>query len=147
MRKGSILIFKNCSLNRPPGAISRLQSLEKLDLTDNNIRAIERGDVAHLLNLASIAFSGNPIVYIKRTAFFALPSLTSLDFTNTRITYIPKVILNLYSFETIDFTNAKLDCTCDMFWVKRWTTQLGKDIYTLKGNAKQWTILSRATLT
>ena len=130
-----ILIFKNCSLNRPPGAISRLQSLEKLDLSDNNIRAIERGDVASLPNLVSISFSGNPIVYIARTAFFALPSLSYLDFTNTRLTYIPKVILNLYSLETIDFTNAKFDCTCDMFWVKRWTTRLGKEMF-VKGECE-----------
>ena len=104
-------------------------------MSDNNIRAIERGDVAHLPNLASISFSGNPIVYIARTAFFALPSISYLDFTNTRLTYIPKVILNLYSLETIDFTNAKLNCTCDMFWVKRWTTRLGKEIF-VKGECE-----------
>ena len=130
-----ILILRNCSLSRPPGALSRLRSLEELDLSDNNIRILERGDIANIPNLASISLSGNPISYITRTAFFALPSFAYLDLRNTRLTDIPKAILNLYSVETIDFTNSPIDCTCDMYWIKRWTTRLGTEIL-FKGNCE-----------
>ena len=123
-----ILLLRNCSLSRPPGALSRLLSLEELDLSDNNIRILERGDIAHMSNLISISFRGNPISYITRTAFFALPSLEYLDLRNTTLTYIPKMILNLYSIKTIDFTNSPIDCTCDMYWIKQWTTRLGTEI-------------------
>ena len=133
--KLKILILRNCSLNRPPGAISSLSSLEELDLSDNNIWAVERGDIARLPNLTSVSFSGNPIMYVSRTAFFGLPSLISLDFTNTRLTDIPNVVQNLYSLKTLDFTNARIDCTCDMYWVKRWIIRLGSEVH-VKGECE-----------
>ena len=119
---GSLLSLnlRNCGLFRIPGALSDLKYLKYLDLSENNIRTIESLDLVNLPDLVSVSLRGNPLKFISRTAFYRLPSVATVDLSNTDITEIPKGLQNLNALEVLDLTNAPVDCTCDIFWVKRW---------------------------
>lgn len=121
----SILNLKNCNLKRIPSSISELKALTELDLSYNAIVTIEDGDIQHSFSLRNLSLKANPLKYIARTSFTGLDLLKYLDLSNTNMTYISEGVQNLYSLETLDLSNTPMECTCDMFWVKRWIDIFG----------------------
>ena len=114
------LSLRNCGMNRIPGALSDLNKLEHLDVSGNNIRTIESLDLVNLPNLLSLSIRGNPLKFVSRSAFHRLPSVEELDLSRTNLTEIPTAIQNLNALRILDLTNSPVDCTCDIFWIKRW---------------------------
>lgn len=121
----SILILKNCKLKRIPSSISELKTLTELDLSYNAIVTIEHGDIQNSFSLKNLSLKANPLKYIARSSFTGLESLKYLDLSHTNMTYISEGIQNLYSLETFDLSDTPMECTCDMFWVKRWMDIFG----------------------
>lgn len=124
----TFLSLKSCGLKRVPGAMSNLSSVVVLDMSENDIRTIENNDLVNLPQLVFVSFRGNPLKFISHTAFHRLPSLTSLDLSDTRITQMPKAIQSLTGLQDLNLLHAPVDCTCDMFWVKRWFDLYGMRI-------------------
>ena len=122
--KVSFLNLRKCGLKRTPGSISALKTLETLDLSFNDIVTIEYGDIQNLPLLKNLSYRANPIKYISPSTFNELVALTYLDLSETSLTYLSEGILNLKNIQILDLTNTRMDCTCDMFWVKRWMNSL-----------------------
>ena len=120
--------LKNCGLKRIPGAISELKHLLELDLSGNLIRTIEAPDIVHMPTLQTVSFSRNPIKYISRSAFRGLSSLTLLDMSSSDITVLPQSIQNIRHLKILDLTDSQVDCTCDLYWVKRWMNIYEKNV-------------------
>ncbi|XP_045201884.2 uncharacterized protein LOC123555288 [Mercenaria mercenaria] len=126
--KVSVLNLNGCGLKRIPGSISELRTLVELDLSYNAIVTIEHGDIENLPHLRNLSFKANPLKYISRSSFNGLTALKYLDLSETNLTYISEGIQNLYNIEILDLRNTRVDCTCDMFWVKRWMDILGTGV-------------------
>lgn len=124
----SVLSFRNCGLKRIPSAISELTKLVEVDFSHNRIVTIESGDIENLPNLQILLLSSNPFRYISRNAFTRLLSVKFLDLSNSNVTMISEAIQNLYSLDVFDLTNTRIDCTCDLFWVKLWLNIYEKNV-------------------
>ncbi|XP_052246452.1 leucine-rich repeat protein soc-2-like isoform X3 [Dreissena polymorpha] len=116
----TMLSLKDCDLKRVPGAISDLKNLQELHLSNNLIRSIESTDLQNLFELRELDMSGNPLLYISDNSLCGLNSLLNFSLENTFLTEISRAFKNLRKLEHLSLVNAKIDCTCDMTWVKSW---------------------------
>ncbi|XP_052216743.1 uncharacterized protein LOC127834754 [Dreissena polymorpha] len=116
----TMLGLKDCDLKRVPGAISDLKKLQELHLSNNLIRSLESTDLQNLFELRELDMSGNPLLYISDNSLCGLNSLLNFSLENTFLTEISRAFKNLRKLEHLSLVNAKIDCTCDMTWVKSW---------------------------
>jgi len=133
----TMLSLKNCNLKRVPGAISDLQNLQILDLSQNAIRSIESTDLQRLGNLRSLSLSGNPLKYFANNSLCGMNNLTSLHLYNTSLTELSKSFQHLKNLATLDLRLSRIDCTCDIFWILEWKNkcQTGQKI-TIQGKCE-----------
>lgn len=105
-----------------PASIRLMLKLQHLDLSNNEISTLERGDLDSMPLIHSLRLSGNPIVYVYDGAFSFARFLTQLDLSNTSLTYIPKAVVHLPSTTKIlDLRNNNIECTCDLQWILKWS--------------------------
>ena len=119
----STLSLRNCNLKRVPGAISDLTHLLNLDLDENQIRSLESTDLQNLNNLQTLSLSSNPLKYISDNALCGLNELVDFSLRNTSLTEVSRSFQILQKLAHLDLTDSKIDCTCDITWMKKWKEQ------------------------
>ncbi|KAL3848484.1 hypothetical protein ACJMK2_019337 [Sinanodonta woodiana] len=112
------LSLRNCSLNRVPGAISRMKNLHVLDLSNNNIHSFERNDFTNMSTITNLTVSDNPLNYISPDAFNELHNLIYLNLQRTYLTEIPTAIQAIHGLLDIILPTDQITCTCDLAWLK-----------------------------
>ena len=117
------LSLRNCNLKRVPGAISDLTVLLKLNLDENNIRSLESTDLHNLNHLETLSLSQNPLKYISDNALCGLNQLIIFNLKNTSLTEVSRSFQTLKKLRSLDLTASKIDCTCDITWMKKWKQQ------------------------
>ncbi|KAK3586541.1 hypothetical protein CHS0354_022673 [Potamilus streckersoni] len=122
----SVLSLSDCHLTRVPGAIGNINYLINLDLSNNKIRSIERTDIHNMNSLMTLSLSGNPLVYISQDSLTKVYNLQTLNLASTNLTVISHAISNLPGLQLLDLSNNKIDCTCDLVWVKKYLIALGE---------------------
>ncbi|KAL3848487.1 hypothetical protein ACJMK2_019340 [Sinanodonta woodiana] len=134
-RNVNSLSLKTCDLSRVPGAISNIRGLKQLDLSNNRITSIEQNDVQNMTNLRNLSLAGNPLEYVSNKSFSGLDNLQTMDLSSTHLVVISQAIEHLLGLTTLDLSNNKIDCTCDLVWLKRFLVCYKKTI-TIKGECE-----------
>ncbi|KAK3586542.1 hypothetical protein CHS0354_022674 [Potamilus streckersoni] len=134
-REVTLLSLRSCDLSRVPGAISNIHDLQTLDLSNNKITSIEQNDLYNMANLNNLSLAGNPLEYVSNKSFSGLNSLQSMDLSSTSLIVISQAIEHLDGLVLLDLTNNKIDCTCDLVWLKRFLVCKGRTI-TILGNCE-----------
>ncbi|XP_064605971.1 protein slit-like [Liolophura sinensis] len=105
-----------------PSSLRSLLKLLHLDLSNNEISTLERGDLDSLPHILSLRLAGNPIVYVYDFVFASASYLNQLDLSNTSLTNIPKAVTHLSSAtQILDLSNNNIECTCDLQWILKWS--------------------------
>ncbi len=124
----SVLSFRNCGLIRIPGTLSKLKALTEVDFSVNQIRTVERYDLQYLRFLRKLVLADNPIVYIASSSFYRLDRVSVLDLSNTSLSTLPDAIVNLYSLTILYLEHTPIECTCELYWLKRWLVIYGRHL-------------------
>ena len=134
----STLSLRNCNLKRVPGAISDLTYLLNLDLDGNQIRSLESTDLQNLNHLKTLSVSSNPLRYISDNALCGLNELVDFYLINTSLTEVSRSFQILQKLKHLDLTDSRIDCTCDITWMKKWkeNCQLSETKVEIDGNCE-----------
>lgn len=99
--KCSNLNLKGNKLKRFPEIISQVNTLEKLDISNNNISSIEDDAFANLEYLEELDLSFNELTYLP-ASIGKLTRLKRLNLSGNKIASLPKEFENLVSLEYLD---------------------------------------------
>ncbi|PQJ09114.1 GTP-binding protein [Flavipsychrobacter stenotrophus] len=102
--KCNSLNIKGNKLQKFPTAVSEIHTLEKLDLSENNINSIEDDAFEGLENLIELDLSFNKLQYLP-SSIGQLKKLKRLNLSGNEISSLPKEFENLTSLEFLDFNN------------------------------------------
>jgi len=130
-----MLSLRNCSLTRVPGALSKLTTLRTLDLADNQIRSFENSDFEGMMHLQNLTIKNNPLEYIANETFIDLVCLQTLDIMESNIQSIPEAIRFLSSLSTLKLPTDKIECTCNIVWMKQFMESCNKNL-TIAGSCE-----------
>ncbi|KAK3586537.1 hypothetical protein CHS0354_022669 [Potamilus streckersoni] len=123
------LSLRNCSLNRVPGAISRMRNLHILDLSANYIRSFERNDFTNMSWITNLTVTDNPLDYISPDAFNGVHNLMYLNLQGTMLREMPNAIENTPTLRDIILPSDQIMCTCDLAWLRRYMDRYGQQLH------------------
>jgi Leucine-rich repeat (LRR) protein len=98
---------------RIPAAVNSMANLTYLDMRINLIVSIEAGDLDGAVNLQTLNLRDNPLRYISSAAFMKNSRLSQIDLQYTYLTTV-------HSLTSLDMTKTKVDCSCQMSYLKGW---------------------------
>ena len=108
-------------LDRIPLAVSKIETLSSISITNSDISYISDTDFIESKELFWLHLSDNPLQTVSDNAFQHTPKLWGVNFNNTELTTIPKALGNLPSVSSIDLMDAKVVCSCNnLGWMKNW---------------------------
>ncbi|XP_041979771.1 adhesion G protein-coupled receptor A2 [Aricia agestis] len=120
----SIIVSLNLSGNAI-ATLSRelhLPTLQKLDLSKNQISLIESDAFYNMTSLQRLDLSNNQISNIYKEMFKGLVNLERLILTQNHISVLAAGTFDyLIGLKQIDITENPLICDCDMLWVGDWS--------------------------
>jgi internalin A len=99
--KCKTLSVKGNKLQKFPTAVSDVKTLEKLDLSENEISAIEDDAFDELENLIELDLSYNELTYLP-SSIGKLKRLKRLNLSGNKIGSLPKEFENLVALEALD---------------------------------------------
>eukprot|EP00057_Strongylocentrotus_purpuratus_P015651 XP_011670125.1 PREDICTED: slit homolog 3 protein-like [Strongylocentrotus purpuratus] len=104
-----------------------LESLQKLNLSGNNLKQIRTGLLTGLGQIRSITLDGNIIAYLDEGTFLNNSRLTNLSLANNRLTSLNESTFRpIYSsLSLVDLSQNSLVCSCDLEWLLDWLNQNG----------------------
>jgi internalin A len=102
--KCKIFNIKGNRLQKFPTAISDVKTLEKLDLSQNKINAIEDDAFVELENLIELDLSFNELTYLP-SSLGKLKKLKKLNLSGNKISSLPIEFENLISLEFLDIND------------------------------------------
>ncbi|KAK3586544.1 hypothetical protein CHS0354_022676 [Potamilus streckersoni] len=124
--KLTILNLKECGLDRVPGALSQLTSLQDLDLSNNRIFTIEGNDFQNLGHLINLTLNNNSVSYISDSSFRNLSALQKLEMKNTSLKVVPEAVRNIKTLDVLDLRSPQpmIECICGtMTWLYHYFVQ------------------------
>jgi Leucine-rich repeat (LRR) protein len=89
-----------------PASISNLTYLEKLDISENNLKSLP-SSMENLNSLIILDLSGNLFKSVPK-ALFSLKNLKKLDLSYNKLQKIPSSLINLKKLEEINITGNKI---------------------------------------
>ncbi|NXK47528.1 ISLR protein, partial [Chauna torquata] len=117
-----------------PGAFALLVQLKNLDLSHNKIMDFPWQDLRNLSGLQILKMNNNRLSGLPRDAFHALKDLRSLWLNDNELTTLAEGTFdNLPSLSQVQIFNNPFNCSCKVFWLKRWTENTSVSI--AKGGA------------
>ncbi|XP_071946881.1 adhesion G protein-coupled receptor A3-like [Antedon mediterranea] len=104
------------------GDFNGLRQLKKLDLSNNRISTIEPDAFSQLENLKRLDLSNNQLrTIINSSLFNGLVSLEKLNLSFNLISRLPEGCFDsLPNLKTLDFQSAYVLCDCKMTWLLKW---------------------------
>ncbi|KRT81844.1 hypothetical protein AMK59_5731 [Oryctes borbonicus] len=103
----------------------QLISLQKLDISKNQITALVENQFIKVPNLRKLDVSENRIKYINIHAFAGLKHLERLKMNNNQIvTIVEGTFLPLKHLKQLDISINPLNCNCDLLWILDWVEDL-----------------------
>lgn len=101
--------------------LSDLRNLKALDLSFNQLTGITEGSFAHLQRLQELVLHHNQISCIDRNAFKSLQSLRYLSLSFNQLASLPRGVLDYNSdLDNVKVDNNPLVCDCKLNWLIQW---------------------------
>ncbi|XP_035422590.1 immunoglobulin superfamily containing leucine-rich repeat protein [Cygnus atratus] len=117
-----------------PGAFALLAQLKNLDLSHNKIMDFPWQDLRNLSGLQILKMNNNRLAGLPQDAFHALKDLRSLWLNDNQLTTLAEGTFDkLPSLSQLQIFNNPFNCSCKVFWLKRWTESTSVSI--TKGGA------------
>uniref|UniRef100_A0A8B9B7W9 Immunoglobulin superfamily containing leucine rich repeat n=1 Tax=Anser brachyrhynchus TaxID=132585 RepID=A0A8B9B7W9_9AVES len=117
-----------------PGAFALLAQLKNLDLSHNKIMDFPWQDLRNISGLQILKMNNNRLAGLPRDAFHALKDLRSLWLNDNQLTTLAEGTFDkLPSLSQLQIFNNPFNCSCKVFWLKRWTESTSVSI--TKGGA------------
>lgn len=117
------LFINDTRLTRIPRGLSSLESVVRLQLTNNKIMEIGGEDFSGMTSLTSLYLSGNPISEVSDDAFLSINQLGDVRLDKTNLTTIPKALRNIKALQDVDLSGSPIQCSCkNLGWIKGWKT-------------------------
>lgn len=114
------LYLDNCKMSDIP-YLNRLQSIRRINLSNNRIQIITSDNFQELYLLETIDLSNNNIIQIQEGAFVGLEALKFLNLASTSLRTIENVIFGRNRKDMIvNFENNNWECTCKNKWLVKW---------------------------
>ncbi|KAL8620952.1 hypothetical protein ACOMHN_044099 [Nucella lapillus] len=115
------------------GDLDKLESVRTIFFQGNNLITIEGGAFNNLYNLQLLVLSNNRIQYITDTWFQHLPSIKTLDLSNNIIQHIDKwafftLPASKSSDVTIHLSGNRIVCDCDTLALRKWSKSLSSTL-------------------
>ncbi|XP_064013324.1 immunoglobulin superfamily containing leucine-rich repeat protein-like [Pogoniulus pusillus] len=105
-----------------PGAFASLVHLKNLDLSHNKISAFPWQDLRNLSGLQILKLNNNRLGGLPRDAFPSLKDLRSLWLNDNELTTLAEGTFDsLPSLSQLQLFNNPFNCSCKVFWLKKWT--------------------------
>jgi len=101
-------IAKGNKLEEFPTILNRIESLQKLDLSENSIVSFKDEDFSKLQNLEELNLSHNKLTYLP-PSIGKLKKLKRLNLSGNRIKYLPKEFENLIALESLDLSGNPIE--------------------------------------
>eukprot|EP00090_Calanus_glacialis_P036292 TRINITY_DN61906_c0_g1_i1.p1 TRINITY_DN61906_c0_g1~~TRINITY_DN61906_c0_g1_i1.p1 ORF type:complete len:799 (+),score=94.62 TRINITY_DN61906_c0_g1_i1:179-2398(+) len=117
---------------------SDLAQLKILDMSFNDIRALEAKVFHYLVNLVKLNLRGNKISQVSPDVFLAEQPLKGLDLRSNRMERLPYEAIDTIenSLEALHFEDNPIVCSCRSFHQKLWIRQNRKWLDSSKKNSK-----------
>lgn len=105
-----------------PGAFALLVHLKNLDLSHNKIADFPWQDLRNLSGLQILKMNNNRLAGLPWDAFRSLKDLRSLWLNDNELTTLAEGTFdNLPSLSQLQIFNNPFNCSCKVFWLKKWT--------------------------
>ncbi|KFQ38595.1 Immunoglobulin superfamily containing leucine-rich repeat protein 2, partial [Mesitornis unicolor] len=105
-----------------PGAFALLLHLKNLDLSHNKIVDFPWQDLRNLSSLQILKMNNNRLAGLPWDAFRSLKDLRSLWLNDNELTTLAEGTFdNLPSLSQLQIFNNPFNCSCKVFWLKKWT--------------------------
>lgn len=97
-----VLVFQyNKTITLKPESFKNLTFLEKLDISNNELKEIPDNTFSQLSNLKSLILSNNPLLIIKKETFNGLDNLEHFCFENESNTVFQKMYSKTYKISNM----------------------------------------------
>ncbi|KAM8804459.1 immunoglobulin superfamily containing leucine-rich repeat protein [Eudromia elegans] len=104
------------------GTFARLAHLKNLDLSHNKMVDFPWQDLGNLSGLQILKMNNNRLAGLPRGAFHALKDLRSLWLNDNELTTLAEGTFDhLPSLSQLQIFNNPFNCSCKVFWLKKWT--------------------------
>uniref|UniRef100_A0A8C7EFV4 Immunoglobulin superfamily containing leucine rich repeat n=1 Tax=Nothoprocta perdicaria TaxID=30464 RepID=A0A8C7EFV4_NOTPE len=104
------------------GAFARLVHLKNLDLSHNKMVDFPWKDLRNLSGLQILKMNNNRLAGLPRGAFHSLKELRSLWLNDNELTTLAEGTFDLLpSLSQLQIFNNPFNCSCKVFWLKKWT--------------------------
>ncbi|XP_010113815.1 PREDICTED: immunoglobulin superfamily containing leucine-rich repeat protein [Chlamydotis macqueenii] len=104
------------------GTFALLVHLKNLDLSHNKIADFPWQDLRNLSGLQILKMNNNRLSGLPRDAFRSLKDLRSLWLNDNELTTLAEGTFdNLPSLSQLQIFNNPFNCSCKVFWLKKWT--------------------------
>ncbi|NWY05594.1 ISLR protein, partial [Nothoprocta ornata] len=104
------------------GTFARLVHLKNLDLSHNKMADFPWKDLRNLSGLQILKMNNNRLAGLPRGAFHSLKELRSLWLNDNELTTLAEGTFDLLpSLSQLQIFNNPFNCSCKVFWLKKWT--------------------------